>query len=123
TNNELNNDCLCYLSYEGKPVKASRLFAGYEHEEQVNKLAAHFNKHVDHYKTIAFDIALLNNLQHSSNIEQVNADTAMVQQSAFSKRSLNQFNSYEQAYHQLMLDIITQQVFSTNLVFSGMPVQ
>jgi hypothetical protein len=36
---ELDEDCLCYLSYEGKPVKASRLFAGYEHEQQVMRLA------------------------------------------------------------------------------------
>src|SRR5206468_4823803 len=26
---ELCNDCLCYFSYEGKPVKASWLFAGF----------------------------------------------------------------------------------------------
>src|SRR6476469_3181126 len=32
TENELKNDCLCYLSYEGTPVKASRLFSGNEHE-------------------------------------------------------------------------------------------
>ena len=35
TDEELHNDCLCYLSYDGKLVKASRLFAGYEHEQQV----------------------------------------------------------------------------------------
>ena len=28
SNFELESDCLCYLHYEGKPVKASRLFAG-----------------------------------------------------------------------------------------------
>src|SRR5262249_35165320 len=27
---ELQHDCLCYISYQGKPMKASRLFAGYE---------------------------------------------------------------------------------------------
>jgi sugar (pentulose or hexulose) kinase len=36
---ELHEDCLCYLSYEGNPVKASRIFAGYEHEQQVKQLA------------------------------------------------------------------------------------
>jgi len=29
---ELQQDCLCYMEYRGKPIKASRLFAGYEHE-------------------------------------------------------------------------------------------
>ena len=32
TNEELEMDTLCYMSYKGKPVKASRLFAGKEHE-------------------------------------------------------------------------------------------
>ena len=52
TNNELNQDCLCYLSYEGKPVKASRLFAGYEHEQQVKRLSLHFNKPYDYFTTV-----------------------------------------------------------------------
>ena len=37
TEEELNNDCLCYIQYKGLPVKANRLFAGYEHEQQVQK--------------------------------------------------------------------------------------
>ncbi len=35
---ELAQDCLCYLSYQGKPVKASRLFAGHEHEMAIRDL-------------------------------------------------------------------------------------
>ena len=44
TDDQLNKDCLCYISFKGNTVKASRLFAGYEHEEAVKKLAAQFNK-------------------------------------------------------------------------------
>ena len=44
TVDELKKDCLCYIGFKGKPVKASRLFAGYEHEQQVQKLAMHFNQ-------------------------------------------------------------------------------
>ena len=43
----------------------------------------------------------------------------MVQQSAFSTRDLNIFANYEEAYHQLIVDIITQQVHSTSLVLNG----
>ncbi|HRI80371.1 MAG TPA: FGGY family carbohydrate kinase, partial [Cyclobacteriaceae bacterium] len=32
TDEELKQDCLCYLSYQGTPVKASRIFAGNDHE-------------------------------------------------------------------------------------------
>src|SRR4051812_21182124 len=118
TDYELHNDCLCYLTYEAKPVKASRLFAGYEHEEQVTKLADHFNKDVDYYKTISYDGSLLKKLQQMNMPRQVSGDTAMLQKSAFGKRSLHDFETYEEAYHQMMLDIMMQQVFSTKLVLA-----
>jgi len=123
TDYELHNDCLCYLSYEGKPVKASRLFAGYEHEEQVKKLADHFQKDIHYYKTVKYDSTLLNKLQSHNTSKQIDRQTAMVQQSAFTKRSINDFKTYEEAYHQLIFDIITQQVFSTKLVLNATPVK
>lgn len=115
TDYELDNDCLCYLSYQGTPVKASRLFAGYEHEEQVKKLAEHFNKETNYYKAIMFNNSLLNKLQKHNASMPVKSQRAMMQP-AFSKRSLHDFKTYEEAYHQLLLDIIEQQVFSTKLV-------
>ncbi len=39
TAEELKQDCLCYMQYQGMPVKASRLFAGQEHEKGVKKIA------------------------------------------------------------------------------------
>ncbi len=122
TDYELHNDCLCYLSYDGKPVKASRLFAGYEHEEQVKKLAEHFNKNVNYYKTIMYDSSLLKKLKQQNAKSLMNAQTAMVQQSIFSKRSLSNFKTYEEAYHQLMFDIMAQQVCSIKMVMQT-PVQ
>ncbi|MCG7856515.1 FGGY-family carbohydrate kinase [Flavihumibacter sp.] len=57
TDTELQKDCLCYLSYEGRHVKASRLFLGYEHEQQVKKLAAQFDKPLHYYKHLRYDPA------------------------------------------------------------------
>jgi L-fuculokinase len=118
TDHELHNDCLCYLTYEGKPVKASRLFAGHEHEEQVEKLAEHFHKDLNYYKNISYDSSLLNKLQQSYNSIRANGDTSIIQKSAFVERSLADFETYEEAYHQLISDIMVQQVFSTRLVLA-----
>ena len=52
---ELQKDCLCYMSYQGSPVKASRLFAGYEHEQQVRRLADHFHKSAAYAAGVEFD--------------------------------------------------------------------
>lgn len=52
TPEELQKDCLCYLQADGKPVKASRIFLGKEHEYQTKRIAAHFKVPEDFYKTI-----------------------------------------------------------------------
>lgn len=119
TNNELNQDCLCYLSYEGKPVKASRLFAGYEHEQQVKRLSLYFNKPYDYFTTVPFDIDIIKKLKpEKEKAHHINMKP-MIGQSMFADRNLANFRNYEEAYHQLMADIIKQQVNSTNLVLKG----
>jgi sugar (pentulose or hexulose) kinase len=92
---ELQKDCLCYMSYQGKPVKASRLFAGYEHEQEVQKLAAEFNRQPAAASAVAYDPVTIHQLRSNPQREPA---------------------TFEQAYHRLMLDIIRKQVASTQLV-------
>ena len=108
---ELEKDCLCYKEYQGKPVKASRLFAGYEHEQQIKRLAAHFNQPPDSYKKIKYEAAVIAGLQEAMN----RADD----QTTFADRDLSRFANYNEAYHGLMLDIIRRQYHSTQLVIKG----
>jgi len=111
TEEELNNDCLCYLQYQGLAVKANRLFAGYEHEHQIQKLSDHFSKPVDYYKQISYDNTLIRKLKDHSPIS----------------NTLNQldhldaelFTTYEEAYHQLVINIIEKQVAGTKMVLKG----
>ncbi|UFH57048.1 FGGY-family carbohydrate kinase [Spirosoma sp. KNUC1025] len=117
---ELQYDCLCFLHYKGKPVKASRLFAGYEHEQQVKRLAEHFQTDLNYYQTVAFDpdiIQQLRNHRAGGDFHEVKAPP--LQESLFRHRNLADFNTYEEAYHQLILDIIAQQLISTNLVLAN----
>jgi sugar (pentulose or hexulose) kinase len=112
TIDELQKDCLCYIEYKGNPVKASRLFAGHKHEEQVKRLAFHFTKPIDFYKQVAFDNSLLSVVElNSIEVTQTGLHT-----SAFAKKDLNEFFSYEEAYHQLVFDIIQQQKAATSLI-------
>ncbi|WP_234733961.1 FGGY-family carbohydrate kinase [Tellurirhabdus bombi] len=126
TAEELQYDCLCYLHYQGRPVKASRLFAGYEHEQQAKRLAAHFQVPVDYYKQVAYDPALIDYLRRSrpdagNHFEKVKAPP--LQESLFGYRDLTVFATYEEAYHQLMLDLVSQQLISTDLVLENSPVK
>jgi sugar (pentulose or hexulose) kinase len=107
TEAELKQDCLSYMSYRGVPVKASRLFAGNEHETETKRLAAHFNKPADHFKTVEYDEKIIAALTGKKNAD------AVVK---FADRVLATYKTYEIAYHRLILDIMQQQLASTKLV-------
>lgn len=106
---ELNKDCLCYLDFKGNPVKASRLFAGYMHDEQVKRIAAHFNTDPLRFRNLAFDPALA--------AKQKNKSTT------FETTDLSLFASDAEAYHALMADLISQQYASTQLIMKGTKVK
>ncbi|QJW90373.1 carbohydrate kinase [Spirosoma taeanense] len=123
TPEELQYDCLNYMHYKGQPVKASRLFAGYEHEQQTRRLAEHFHVAIDHYVGIDYNPVLIEQLrEHSMPVnghgEPTGSQMLSMRGSLFAERNLSAFATYEEAYHQLMLDIIAQQLISTNLVLA-----
>jgi sugar (pentulose or hexulose) kinase len=117
TVDELKKDCLCYYEYQGRSVKASRIFAGHEHEAQVKRIANHFKKDADYYKKIKYDPSVIASLKKSFKTESLNYYNELeLFQFYFSKRNLSSFRNFEQAYHCLLLDIMQQQSASTQLV-------
>ena len=119
TAEELQQDCLCYMEYRGKPIKASRLFAGHEHEQQVKRIAEHFQLQRDYYKKVDFDSTLISKLSPGNlHLKSESGQSIDLTNSGFAKKELSSFDSYEEAYHQLMVDIVNQQVHSTNLILN-----
>jgi sugar (pentulose or hexulose) kinase len=118
TGEELKQDCLCYMDYQGRAIKASRLFAGYEHEQQVKKIAGHFNKPMDFYKKMKFNASVISTLRKSYHFGELNNDktAGAINRSDFGNRELTGFKNCNEAYHCLMLDIIHQQYHATQLV-------
>jgi sugar (pentulose or hexulose) kinase len=120
TADELKADCLCYLQYEGKPVKASRVFSGFEHEQQVKRIAKHFDTDIIKYRNVVFNpeiigsLSLKNDAGNSSDVKK---------ESAFGSRDLAAFKDDIEAYHQLMSDLVQLQVNSTNMVLKGTSVK
>jgi len=120
TDHELSQDCLCYLSYQATPVKASRLFAGNDHEVQTKRMANHFNKDQHAYKSMVFDPALIASLRSSQR-----TNHSFISASGFKAEAvdLSAFSSYEEAYHKLMMDIVDRQKISTELVLKNTSVK
>ncbi len=115
---ELRQDCLCYLSYQGKPVKASRLFAGHHHDKEAERIVSYFNVNPAFYKEIVFNRNLISDNDVAILLPEVSTNYNL----SFEQIDLSKYNSAEEAYHQLMLQIAVNQVYSTGLVLKGSPV-
>jgi sugar (pentulose or hexulose) kinase len=110
TADELAQDVLCFLQPNGKPVKASRLFGGHFHEEQVARLEAHFG---GSFKDLTF----------SEQVFSLTSAGSSVFESAFAARDLTDFPDLASAYDQFMVDLVGQQIFSLNLLLKDAPVK
>ncbi|HSV11675.1 MAG TPA: FGGY family carbohydrate kinase [Hanamia sp.] len=119
TKEELKNDCLCFMTYEAEPVKASRLFAGNEHEQQVKRISEHFNQSMVRYRMMEFNREIISKLQKENISGNPEGNKISLKASLFAERNLDDFANDEEAYHQLMLDIVAQQYVSTQLVLKG----
>lgn len=110
TKEQLEKDCLFYMTYAGTPVKASRLFAGYEHEVQTKRIAEHFQVATGRFKNIEIDWQLIDKLSAGKDIP--------TQLDAFGQVDLSSFTDYVEAYHAFMLHLVAAQVASTQLILA-----
>ena len=120
TSEELENDVLAYMQLDGKPVKASRLFAGNEHEIMLKKLNEHFQVDPKFYKSIQFDQQtaqlfeqkLISEKQKIRNLHFLKA-------SDFLSKDLNSYATIELAYQDFVTDLVIQLMYSLQWVYQG----
>ena len=117
TDQELAQDCLCYLTHQGRQVKASRIFGGYWHQEQVARIAAHFMVQEDFYLNIQPDKGLLDKF-YSAYRHELNENRI-----PFSGSPLSDHADHLSAYHAFMIGLVRSQVRSADLVLKGTPVK
>ncbi|MCG2589746.1 FGGY-family carbohydrate kinase [Rhodohalobacter sulfatireducens] len=124
TYEELEKDCLCYLDIYGNQVKASRLFLGAEYSHQKKKIINHFSVDVNR-SWMNPDLELLKDLIDNQRQEQkllieksYNSGPYPQKQSGYWQ--VSNFSSAKEAYHQLMLDLVSLQVKSIELAQGSM---
>ena len=116
TDQALKSDCLNFISFEGKSVRASRLFSGNEHGRQVKHLSEYFGMSEEYYKSITFNYKTVQWLRR--NHKQVlpeQTELGNLKDCPFVERNLNAFRSFDEAYHQFVMDLVAQQIASTKL--------
>jgi sugar (pentulose or hexulose) kinase len=103
---QLDRDCLCYMSIARKPVKSSRLFLGNIHETGVRMLNEHFGTTEDFYKNVKFDQDLLGMLSQRYSGDKRAFFNSGPESREFKERiDLFDFKSFDEGYHQLMIEL------------------
>ncbi len=116
TAEQLDKDCLCYMSIERQPVKSSRLFLGHLHETAVKLITMHFNKSEDYYRKIKADRQLSANLRDKFKEKKVFFKARPDSRELKDYIDLYEFSSLEEAYHQLMNELCDITVEAIDLV-------
>jgi sugar (pentulose or hexulose) kinase len=119
TADQLDKDCLCYMSIARQPVKSSRLFLGYYHETALKQVCDHFKKPEDYYKKIKADEQLARLLKEKFGTKKVFFKTSPFSHDLKEYIDMYAFSTFEEAYHQLINELGDLVIEAINLVITS----
>lgn len=116
TAEQLDHDCLCYMSITRQPVKSSRLFLGHLHEVAAGMLSDHFEKPHDYFKNVKPDKRLLEDCKIKFGDKRFFFENMPFSRELKENYDFFNFRSFEEGYHQLMIELSELTVEAINLV-------
>jgi sugar (pentulose or hexulose) kinase len=118
TTEQLDSDCLCYLSINRQPVKSSRFWLGHLHESASKQIADHFGKPEDYFKKVKLDKQILSALITRNQEQKIFFKPYSFLKELNDSIDMYRFQSFEVAYHQLMMELVDFTLDSINLILS-----
>ncbi len=112
TINELSQDCLQFLTVNGDKVKASRLFLGQEFSNQIAVINPVFGHTNGAFKQVAFDESLYQKVKKENHKY---FKLSSLGEDELRDRNLKDISSFEEAYHQLIWELVQYQAKSLKL--------
>ncbi|MEP2281199.1 FGGY-family carbohydrate kinase, partial [Maribacter sp.] len=109
TSHDIENDSLFNMQVDGSPVKVSRLFLGNEYKIQVQALSDYYKVPYDMHKNVRFDQNIF--LEINKDFTHRYKWSSMTSAS-MPEKTVMIYDSYEYAYHQLLLELVLLQVKS-----------
>jgi sugar (pentulose or hexulose) kinase len=116
TSDQLDKDCLCYMSITRQPVKSSRLFLGHLHETVLKEICNHFGKPEEYYKKIKADKQLSALLKSKFSGKKVFFQTGPYSRDLKEHIDMYEFSTFEEAYYQLMNELGELTIEAINLI-------
>jgi sugar (pentulose or hexulose) kinase len=102
---QLDRDCLCYMSITKQPVKSSRLFLGHLHEVACKNLTDHFKVNSDYYKSIKPDNKIIESCRSKFVDKRFFFESVPYSRDLKKSYDYYVFKTFSEAYHQLMIEL------------------
>ncbi|MFT6204458.1 MAG: sugar (pentulose or hexulose) kinase [Spirosomataceae bacterium] len=110
---------ILYMQVDGTPVKSTRIFLGNEYNQQIKLLAAHYGVSEERHKVVHFNENFLNEISKNPlryfRWEGIPNDGKV-------EATRYPYRSFEQAYHQLMFELVALQIENLNAAIGNSPV-
>ncbi|MCS6821523.1 MAG: FGGY family carbohydrate kinase [Microscillaceae bacterium] len=110
---DLLRDCLLYMTVQGRGIRSARFFLGNEHAYQTERMAKHFDKPIDYFKSVKFDFDLFEKAQaEEDNLDKKLKPHFFTEEGTIKKEettedwNLSVFENYEEAYHRFFFDMV-----------------
>ncbi len=113
---EIEAECLFNMRTNGDPVKVSRLFLGNEYKLQIKALTKRYDVSLNHHKTVAFDRELFSKIE--ANFVPRFKWFGIVSEQMPKETTVDDLN-FEQAYHQLLWELVLLQEKSVRSVIGN----
>jgi sugar (pentulose or hexulose) kinase len=117
TQNQLNNNCLCFMTPDKQQVKSSMQFLGRMHEEYVEVLSNYFKLDMDTHLSLNLNDVLCTEI--ISNPTRVFLAEGSNTEFTSNIDVLKSFKTYEEAYYQLVFDICTKVMTAVDLILDS----
>jgi len=105
---DIESNCLNYLRIDGKRVKASRFFMGNEYRLQVEKLTDYYEKEYGYHREVQFNRDIYLKLIEKPKVYFKFEGISL--QRLPHETELEPFATFEEAYHQLMIELMELQI-------------
>ena len=118
TKEDIASNCLNYMQIDGGRVKATRFFMGYEYKLQVKKLSEYFDKKFGDHRNVKFDKKLYLKL-NKTKVNKFNFEGIQIRKNDVNNTDFSQFSSFEEGFHQLMIELIQLQKATLKMAISN----
>lgn len=115
TEEQLRKDSLCYMSIQQQQVKSSRLFLGHIHDMNVERLNKYYGVDATYYKRVKTSTEKIQKLLSRSKGRIFFKDSVPVDY-VDNLADLSLFLTFDDAYHQLMIDLVDLGMESLSMV-------